>query len=210
MTYIEPPEENSDEPARVGDVRSRFIEATERLLTERGVNRVTTRLIAHEAGLSEGALFHYFRTKNELIYAAILNRSATFKATLVVPGHGDVRTNLIRACVNLIDFYRTAMPLVVSIFADTEIGAHHRASVGERRTGAHKMVDLLAAYLEAEQLLGRVRPSMDLTMAGPALVSPCFHWVFVAQATGVPLIAGIDDSEYVGRLVDTVWAGLAP
>jgi len=50
-----------------------------RLFTERGFHGTPTSLIAREAGISNGALFHYFPTKEELINFAYFDIEVVLK-----------------------------------------------------------------------------------------------------------------------------------
>jgi AcrR family transcriptional regulator len=51
--------------------RERFAEAAIRLIARDGFEGVTMRSVADEAGLSYGALFHYFDSKDELLMQAV-------------------------------------------------------------------------------------------------------------------------------------------
>jgi len=51
--------------------RLRFAEAAMRLIARQGLEGVTMRAVALEAGLSYGSLFHYFSCKDELLMHAV-------------------------------------------------------------------------------------------------------------------------------------------
>ncbi len=51
--------------------RAKFAEATVRLIGREGLEGMTMRAVAAEAGLSYGSLFHYFNSKDELLMYAI-------------------------------------------------------------------------------------------------------------------------------------------
>jgi AcrR family transcriptional regulator len=51
--------------------RSKFAEATMRLTARHGLEGVTMRAVASEAGLSYGSLFHYFESKDDLLMHAV-------------------------------------------------------------------------------------------------------------------------------------------
>ncbi len=51
--------------------RRRFAEATMRVIASQGLEGVTMRAVAGEAGLSYGSLFHYFESKDDLLMHAI-------------------------------------------------------------------------------------------------------------------------------------------
>jgi len=51
--------------------REKFAAATMRLVARQGLEGVTMRAVATEAGLSYGSLFHYFNSKDELLMHAV-------------------------------------------------------------------------------------------------------------------------------------------
>ncbi len=51
--------------------RVKFAEAAMSLIAQHGLDGVTMRAVAAEAGLSYGSLFHYFRSKDELLMHAV-------------------------------------------------------------------------------------------------------------------------------------------
>lgn len=55
------------------DKRKAILDAALILFTERGFHGTPTSLIAQEAGVATGTLFHYFKTKEELIESLYLN-----------------------------------------------------------------------------------------------------------------------------------------
>jgi AcrR family transcriptional regulator len=56
--------------------RVRFAEAAMRLIARHGLEGVTMRAVATEAGLSYGSLFHYFASKDELLMHAVRHSMA--------------------------------------------------------------------------------------------------------------------------------------
>ena len=59
--------------------RVTFAEAAMRLIARHGIEGVTMRAVAAEAGLSYGSLFHYFESKDDLLMHAV--RHLTSKQT---------------------------------------------------------------------------------------------------------------------------------
>ena len=56
--------------------RERFIHATMRLVARDGLEGVTMRAVAAEAGLSYGSLFHYFQSKDDLLMHVVQHSMA--------------------------------------------------------------------------------------------------------------------------------------
>ena len=48
--------------------KQRIIEAAQRLIAEQGVEKTSMRLIAERAGLTTGAIYYYYKSKEELLY----------------------------------------------------------------------------------------------------------------------------------------------
>jgi AcrR family transcriptional regulator len=54
--------------SKIGNKRDRILLAAKRLFVNQGINLTPTSAIAIEAGVANGTLFHYFKTKEELIH----------------------------------------------------------------------------------------------------------------------------------------------
>jgi AcrR family transcriptional regulator len=68
-----------DSPAPPPDVRTRILDAAERIVQARGVNGLTLESAAREAGVSKGGLLYHFASKEALI-GGMLDRLAAFMA----------------------------------------------------------------------------------------------------------------------------------
>src|SRR5688500_6556965 len=67
---------------RFTDTRDRIEQASVRLFVEKGVAETTIRDIARAVGLSEGALYRHFDSKDELVWKAFERHYVAFAATL--------------------------------------------------------------------------------------------------------------------------------
>lgn len=67
---------------RFADTRDRIEQAAVRLFVEKGVTETTIRDIARAVGLSEGALYRHFESKDELVWKAFERHYVAFGATL--------------------------------------------------------------------------------------------------------------------------------
>ncbi len=57
---------------RAEETRRRIIEAAMRLFAQHGFDRTSTAIIAKEAGVSQGIIFHYFENKRKLFWTVVL------------------------------------------------------------------------------------------------------------------------------------------
>ena len=67
---------------RFADTRDRIEQAAVRLFVEKGVAETTVKDIARAVGLSEGALYRHFASKDELVWKAFERHYVEFGATL--------------------------------------------------------------------------------------------------------------------------------
>jgi len=157
------------------DQKERLIAATEKLLASQGLGCVSTRDIAKEANVAEGALYHHFGDKAELILSVVLQQLGDFPEVLqslpLQIGENTVQKNLERVLESAFAFHHRIAPLVCSLFADQELLAKVRSMMVERSMGPGRSAFAITAYLRAEQQLGRVSVSAvpdtiaDLMMA---------------------------------------------
>jgi AcrR family transcriptional regulator len=161
------------------DQRERLLVATERLLCSRGLACVTTRDIARAANVAEGALYHHFGDKARLILEVVLHGVGEFREVLdslpLQVGQNTVQKNLERVLESAFRFHYRIASLVCSLFADQELLARVRGSMNERCIGPGRTTSILAAYLRAEQRLGRVSAKALTESAAELLLAASFN-----------------------------------
>jgi TetR/AcrR family transcriptional regulator, transcriptional repressor for nem operon len=62
--------------------RERLIDAAQRMLYEQGVERTTLAEVAEAANVAQGNVYYYFKTKDDLVAAAIARHGEEIRATL--------------------------------------------------------------------------------------------------------------------------------
>ena len=60
----------------------KIIEAAQRLITRQGVEKTSMRHIAEEAGMTTGAIYYYYKSKEELLYD-VMDYSAAITADII-------------------------------------------------------------------------------------------------------------------------------
>jgi AcrR family transcriptional regulator len=199
-------------PHSVIDLREQLLDAAARVLEQHGPAAVTTRRIAEEAGCSEGSIYNHFANKDELLACVVSERIARFPAKIsglaATAGTGDVREHLQEIATLAVAFFRRGMPMLS--FAAHDVGAvrehcrvQHEAGHGPRRTAEN-----LAAWLRAEQALGRVHVEADPEGVASALLGSCMFHVIVSSTWGPG--GPPDDPAAIDHAVNAVWRGLAP
>jgi AcrR family transcriptional regulator len=161
------------------DQREKLISATEQLLCSQGLACVTTRDIAREAKVAEGALYHHFGDKADLILEVVLHGVGEFREVLeslpLQVGQNTVQKNLERVVESAFHFHYRIASLVCSLFADRALLSRVRGAMNERCIGPGRTASILAAYLRAEQKLGRVSANAVTESAAELLLAASFN-----------------------------------
>jgi AcrR family transcriptional regulator len=193
------------------NTRQEILDATQRLIETGGLTRLAAKEVAQQAGPAEATLFKSFERKEDLCLAVVLENSPKFKDAILEkrPGRRSVTKNLEDIAFAAIRFSEKLIPLGVTLFADAQLLARHRRSMRDGEKGRKEVLDLLVAYIDGEQRLGRIRQGVDPLSVAALLFGPCFHWVFVRRGAGKHLFS-TKDKEFVADLVATLMRGLSP
>lgn len=70
--------------------RTRILDAALDLLAEQGYGRTTTQAVAERAGVSRGAQLHHFRTRNDLVIAALLQLARRRRSEIRAEIHAEL------------------------------------------------------------------------------------------------------------------------
>lgn len=194
-----------------GETRRRILEATEKLIQMKGLARVTTRDIARETGLSEGALYRHFEHKEEIIFAvvskhlpALLDFFQTHPA-----GTNTVRENLTALVGALVRYYGQLFPITASCLADTELLARYRAAIQPFKGGPQSIFTLVATYIEEEQQLGRIGRHIPALSIATLLLGPCLQRVFMVHLLGHDPF-NKSDQQFADELVQALSTSILP
>ena len=159
--------------------RAKLIEATVAVVREVGYAHASTRAIAQAAGVAEGTIYRHFPDKASLFFAAVLESNApvvTWVTTLPArAGESTVEQNLKAAAVQLVSLRDQILPLELAMAADPELAAQRRQAMAAAGTSLPPGPPAaLAAYIAAEQRLGRIREDVDPQEAASVLLGMLF------------------------------------
>ena len=199
--------------ARGAGTRERILVAAREVMLGKGLIRATTKEIARAAGLSEGTLYNHFANKEEL-FLCTLNELPSGFVSLVRgvqerAGTETVRSVLEQIARSALDFYGEAIPMGASFFADPELLARHRELLQQRGAGPQRANEAVAAYLRAEQKLGRVRVEADPEAVAYMLLGALYQYVYWRQFLGQPPHPRADD-DFVDNLLRALDQILTP
>jgi AcrR family transcriptional regulator len=182
-------------------------------MLDKGLVRATTKEIARAAGLSEGTLYNHFANKEEL-FLCTLNELPSGFVTLIRGLHEQVGTETVaavlsRVSASALEFYGEAIPMGASFFADPELLSRHRQLLQQRGAGPQRANEAVAAYLRAEQELGRVRGDADPDAIAYMLLGALYQYVYWRLFLGRPPEPDADD-RFVAGILATLDGALAP
>ncbi|HOO41548.1 MAG TPA: TetR/AcrR family transcriptional regulator [Syntrophales bacterium] len=172
----------------MNETQKHLIEAADKLLQKTGLTRATTREIARQAGVSEGLLYHYFKDKAELILEVVFHRLRNLHEILenlpFMVGQHTVAENLTRVLERAYDAQYQITPIVCGVFSDHQLRNRTREIILERNLGPRRPIEILAAYLAAEQKQGRIAAGIAPLSAARLLFASSFTGAMIDQFLG--------------------------
>src|SRR5271157_2412422 len=133
---------------RSDDKRKAILDATLRVFAERGIASAPTSAISRAAGVAEGTLFTYFKTKDELMNELYLELRQEFSRHLPeFPHSGDAETRLRYIWDKYLDL-GMAQPEQLKVLAQLRVSGR---LFKENETPAFAFVQVLKATHEAAE-----------------------------------------------------------
>jgi AcrR family transcriptional regulator len=176
-----------------------ILETTLELIADRGAHAFRTEDVAARAGVGKGAIYRRYRSKEELVTAAV---AALVREEIAVPDIGSTRGDLLALMREAVELYRSSlpgrlMPKLIGAMADNpELARAVRDGFLAVRRSA------LSEVLRRGVERGDLRPDLDLELALDVLGGPLFYRLLV---TGGPL-----DEQLAEGVADLILRGFAP
>jgi AcrR family transcriptional regulator len=186
-----------------------ILAAAREVFLEHGI-RATTAEVALRAGVSEGSVFKRFKSKFELFRSAMfeaLDEPAWLHDLPNRVGKGEVREQLIELGLEIIEFFRSIMPLIMMSWSNPS-----REGLPSMLAGPDpppiRAVRKMSGYFHAEMQAGRVR-RFDAEVVARAFLGALNQYVFsellLKDLGDLPL----SPETYVRGLVQLLFTGLA-
>jgi AcrR family transcriptional regulator len=176
-----------------------ILETTLELIAERGAHAFRTEDVAARAGVGKGAIYRRYRSKEELVTAAV---AALVREEIAVPDTGSTRGDLLALMREAVELYRSSlpgrlMPKLIGAMADNQelARAVRDGFLAVRRSA-------LSEVLRRGVERGDLRSDLDLELALDVLGGPLFYRLLV---TGGPL-----DEQLAEGVADLILRGFAP
>lgn len=175
-----------------------ILTATIKLIAERGIQDVRTEDVAQRAGVGKGAIYRRYRSKDDLITAAV----AELVSDIAIPDTGSTRADVLGLMRGAVAVYTDptaagVMPSIVGEMARRpELARVVRAAFLSGRRSA------LREVLERGIARGDLGGDMDLELALDVLGGPLFYRLLI---TGGPI-----DERLAENVTELILRGFAP
>ena len=176
-----------------------IVKATLELIAERGVHELRTEDVAARARVGKGAIYRRYRSKDELVTAAV---ASVVSEEIAVPDTGSTRDDLLELMREAVALYgdgpsgRLVAKVVGAMVEKPELAKTLREGFLAGRRAA------LGAVLRRGVDRGDLRADLDLELALDVLGGPLFYRVLV---TGGPV-----DEHLAEGVTDLILRGFAP
>jgi AcrR family transcriptional regulator len=167
----------------------------------------TTQEVAEKAGISEGLLFHRFKTKEGLFRAAMnLPEEAVPDLLLhaVEKLHGlEPREALIHLASAVLEIGKVGIPLMMMSWSNPNMCG---SPYDKNRARFREVMKRLASYFESQMQAGKLR-HVDPEIIARAFVGSVHHYCMTRILSGDDAGSIIPESMFVRGLVDLVLDG---
>lgn len=173
---------------------------------ERGI-RATTLEVAVRAGVSEGALFHRFKTKEGLFRAAMQLPADEVPQLLLnaverLQGR-ELREALLQLAEALLEIGKVAVPLMMMSWSNPSTCA----AVDDENSARYRLfLKRLAMFFEAQMQDGRLR-NMDSEIIARAFLGSIHHYCMTRLLGGDSVMGTLPEGMFARGLVDLLLNG---
>ena len=157
--------------------RQEIIDAAYRCFARKGFHQTTMREIYAEAGLSAGAVYHYFSSKEEIIKASFI---FDFQRGLPLFEQAAEDPDPLPAIARLVDFFFTGLESAAALGADrVNVQGWAEALVNPEllaplRENLRAFLDQLQIIIRRGQAMGVIDPNLEPEAVGEVILSSYF------------------------------------
>lgn len=199
-------------PRIAEDRREQIIDAAMRVFAEKGFARATNRDIAHEAGITTGLIYYYFKSKEDLLRAALEERSPIHVMTQITPEMLEQPPQVLLPLViarvlHLVESERF-VGMIRVLLPEMLHGSTEVAPIA--LDFFRRMIGFLESYLRLQMTKGTVRADLDTAMTVQVFVSSVIGMVMRRQIMRDPGVLQYTHDEIVRALMSTLLQGIIP
>ena len=180
-------------PIPYSAAKSRVVTAALELFSEHGISGTSLQMIADAIGVTKAAVYHQFKTKDEIVVAAVEVELTRLKPALDTAEADDQRPRALKVLLTqVIDLAVERRRMVVALQHDPVV------------------VRLLAEHKPFQQFMERLFHALTGGEDGAeARVQAAMVSMAIGGAVSHPLVAGLDDDTLRSQLLQLTWRFLA-
>jgi AcrR family transcriptional regulator len=188
--------------------RGQILDAALTVFANKGFAGASMRDIAREVGVTEGLLYHYFPSKDELLTSCFEERGWTAQlGRIVAEAEGKplevVLRDMVSSFLETLYTNRETMRVFCSeSHHDEKIANFHKRKVESN-------LAMLGEFVDARQKSGDIQPGVDAGSVGSLLLGSAYA-MFTLYGMDEPDVWAKRASEYVDSTVSAVMWGLVP
>lgn len=194
--------------AKAGDKRRLILDAAVKVFARQGFNQCRVADIADEAGVAYGLLYHYFRSKDEVLDTLFLERWAVMVEVIGQVDDQDVaaREKLRAVAGFIVDSYRHDPDLMKVIIVEVTRAANSfgRTHLPEIRRAYDRIAVIVEGGVRSGEFRDAVTPHFAAMAYYGAIEQVLTGWIFADEP--------IDDEEFdraKDLIVETICGGLS-
>jgi AcrR family transcriptional regulator len=194
-------------PVHITD--EQILRAAREVFLEKGI-QATSAEVAKRAAVAEGSIFKRFKTKHALFSAAMhLEGELEWLRTLTARvGKGDVKQNLIDTGLQIVEFFRRLMPLMMMSWSNPGPNGLPEA-LSSPNPPPLRAIKAIAGYFEAEIRAGRIQRH-DPEILARAYLGGLQNYVFFELLMKAHAVLPLPPEMFLRGLVSLLWNGCAP
>lgn len=184
-------------------VPERLVDAATRLFAERGYPATSVQEIADAAGVTKGGLYHYFRSKAELlheIYRRLLFQQ-TYRLEQIAEGDGSPSARLRAAAEDVVTSSAGSLREVTVFFREM----HHLppTTLAKVRAERRRYHERFRGLIEEGQRAGEFRPDISADLVTHSFFGSIHHMAVWYRSSG-PKSAGEIGAEFTELLLSSL------
>lgn len=202
------PEALAPRRQHAGERREQILDVATRVFAEKGFAGASIRDIANAVGVTEGLLYHYFESKEQILHACWSERSwrAHLERILAQSGDKPLAAVLQELVEDFMQTLRDNSDMVrmcaVESQRDPEIASWHRQRIQSNQR-------LLSDFLLARVQAGEIRPDADMETASGLLMGCAYScFLLFSDSHDETWSSAVHSVAHNG--VDVVMRGLTP
>lgn len=199
-------------PKIVEDRHEQIIDAALRVFAEKGFARATNRDIAREAGITTGLIYYYFKSKEDLLKAALEERSPVQLVQQIPLEMLEQAPEVLLPILagRVLDHVESEpfIKIIRVILPEMLHGEPELAPIVS--SFFQRVLDFLSNYLQSQRTKGRVRADLDTQAAAQVFASGLIGMVMRRQVMRDPAVLQYTHEEIVQAVLATFLQGIQP